>query len=93
MIVPMTLQLLIENCVKHNEISASQPLVVQITRKGEYLEVENKLQLKTVRPDSKKTGLSNIRQQFRYFTPKEIVITETDSSFSVAVPIIKTGEQ
>ncbi len=93
MIVPMTLQLLIENCVKHNEISASQPLVVQITRKGEYLVVENKLQLKTVGPDSKKTGLSNIRQQFRYFTPEEIVITETDSSFSVAVPIIKTGEQ
>lgn len=93
MIVPMTLQLLIENCVKHNEISASQALAVEITRKGEYLEVENNLQLKAVGPDSKKTGLSNIRQQFKYFTNKEIMIRETDKSFSVAVPIIKTREQ
>jgi LytS/YehU family sensor histidine kinase len=93
LIVPMTLQLLIENCVKHNEISASQPLDIRITRNGEYIEVGNNLQIKAVGPDSKKTGLSNIQQQFRYFTPKEILITETDRTFSVAVPIIKNGEQ
>jgi two-component system, LytTR family, sensor kinase len=93
MIVPMTLQLLMENCVKHNEISASQPLTVQISRNGEYLKVENNLQPKSRGADSKKTGLSNIRQQFRYFTDKEIVITETDRSFSVEVPFINSGEQ
>ncbi len=93
MIVPMTLQLLIENCVKHNEISASLPLLVEITRKKEYIEVRNKLQLKAVGSESKKTGLSNIRQQFRYFTPKEIVITQTNYLFTVAIPIIKSGEQ
>ncbi len=93
MIVPMTLQLLIENCVKHNEISELQPLTVQIARNGEYLKVENNLQLKSAGPDSRKTGLSNIRQQFRYFTNKEIVITESDRSFSVEVPVIKLGEQ
>ncbi len=93
MIVPMTLQLLIENCVKHNEISASQPLTVQIVRNGEYLKVENNLQLKSAGLNSRKTGLSNIRQQFRYFTDKEIVITETDRSFFVEVPVIKLGEQ
>jgi len=92
MIVPMTLQLLIENCVKHNEISASQPLTVQIMRKGEYLKVENNLQLKSAGLDSKKTGLSNIRQQFKYFTDKEIVFTETDRSYSVEVPVIKLGK-
>ena len=93
MIVPMTLQLLIENCVKHNEISASQPLTVQITRNGEYLKVENNLQLKPSGTDPKKTGLSNIRQQFKYFTDREIVITETDKLFSIEVPLIKSGEQ
>jgi two-component system LytT family sensor kinase len=93
MIVPMTLQLLIENCVKHNEISASLPLLVEITRTKDYIEVRNKLQLKAVGPDSKKTGLSNIRQQYRYFTPKEILITQTDHLFTVAVPLIKSGEQ
>jgi len=93
MIVPMTLQLLIENCVKHNEISASQPLTIQIERNGEYLKVENNRQFKPTGPDSKRTGLSNIRQQFRYFTDKEIVITESDRSFSVEVPVIKSDEQ
>jgi sensor histidine kinase YesM len=90
MIVPMTLQLLIENCVKHNEISASQPLTIQIVRNGEYIRVENKLQLKSTGSDSKKTGLNNIRQQYRYFTDKEIVITQTDRTFSVEVPVIKS---
>ena len=91
MIVPMTLQLLIENCVKHNEISASQPLSIIILREGEYIRVENKLQEKPEEIDSNKTGLSNIRQQFKYFTDKEILITQTDSTFSVEVPILKMG--
>jgi hypothetical protein len=93
MIVPMTLQLLIENCVKHNEISGTQPLTVQISRNGEYLKVENNLQPKPSGTDSKKTGLSNIRQQFKYFTDREIVLTETDHSYAVEVPIIKMGKQ
>ena len=91
MIVPMTLQLLIENCVKHNELSASQPLSIKIFRKGGYIRVENKLQRKPGGIDSNKTGLSNIRQQFKYFTDKEILITKTDSTFSVEVPVLKLG--
>jgi hypothetical protein len=91
MIVPMTLQLLIENCVKHNEISASQPLRVEITRNGAYMKVENNLQLKPVEGDSKKTGLSNIRQQFKYFTDKGILVTKTDHTFSVEVPVLTLG--
>jgi len=91
MIVPMTLQLLIENCVKHNEISASQPLRVQITRTGAYIKVENNLQPKPAGVDSKQTGLSNIRQQFRYFTDKEIRVQQTDHTFSVEVPVLILG--
>ncbi len=93
MIVPMTLQLLIENCVKHNEISGGQPLTVGITREGENLKVENNLQLKAGDTDSKKTGLSNIMQQFSYFTDRKVIITETDSHYAVEVPIIKWEEK
>ena len=89
LIVPMTLQLLIENCVKHNEISASKPLSIRILRKGDYLKVENNLQPKSTEQASGKTGLSNITQQFKYFTDKGIIITETDHSYAVAVPLIK----
>lgn len=92
MVVPMTLQLLIENCVKHNEISASKPLKIEIVRKGDTLVVENNLQLKAVGGDSKKTGLSNIRQQYRYFTDREIGIKKRERSFSVEVPVIKMGK-
>jgi two-component system, LytTR family, sensor kinase len=90
MIVPMTLQLLIENCVKHNEISTAQPLIVHITRNGEYIKVENNLQAIPAGGDSKKTGLSNIRQQYRYFTDRKIVIAKSRDSFSVEVPLIKS---
>ena len=93
MIVPMTLQLLIENCVKHNEISGNQALTVHISRKGEYLKVENNLQLKAASSESKKTGLANIRQQYSYFTDRKIVIGESDKHFSVEVPIIKWDKQ
>jgi sensor histidine kinase YesM len=92
MIVRMTLQLLIENCVKHNEISAQKPLSIEILRKGDYLRVENNLQLKPAGIESKKTGLSNIRQQFKYFTDREIVIKENSGMFSVDVPVIKTDK-
>lgn len=91
MIVPMTLQLLIENCVKHNEISASQPLRVAITRNGAYLKVENNLQQKPSGGDSKNTGLSNIRQQFKYFTDNEILVRKTDNTFVVEVPVLTLG--
>jgi len=93
MLVPMTLQLLIENCVKHNEISASQPLYIRILRKGEYIKVENTLQPKPVGAESKKTGLSNISQQYKYFTDKGIILTETDNSYAVAVPLIKSNQR
>jgi LytS/YehU family sensor histidine kinase len=93
MIVPMTLQLLIENCVKHNEISAKQALTVSITREGGNLRVENNLQPKASGTDSNKTGISNIIQQFSFFTERKLVITETDSLYAVDIPIINSEEK
>ena len=89
LIVPMTLQLLVENCVKHNEISAAQPLRIQIVRNGGYLTVENNLQPKAAGEHSKKTGLSNIKQQYSYFTDQELIVSESGEKFSVKVPVIK----
>jgi len=93
MIVPMTLQLLIENCVKHNEISGKQPLTVRITREGGNLRVENNLQPKASGTNSSKTGISNIIQQFSFFTDRKLVITETDSLYAVDIPIINSEEK
>ncbi len=89
LIVPMTMQLLIENCVKHNEISSLKPLNISISRKDNIIEVVNNLQLKHVGNDSKNTGLSNISQQYSFFTDQEISIEKTDSYFAVQIPILK----
>jgi len=92
-IVPMTLQLLIENAVKHNEVSEAFPLRIEIRKNEDYLEVENNLQLKNVGEDSKKTGLKNIIQQFAFFSDRPIEIISSEENFLVRVPILKSQEK
>jgi LytS/YehU family sensor histidine kinase len=84
----MTLQLLVENAVKHNEVSEKFPLSISIRQNDQYIEVENALKTIPIGDDSKKTGLKNIAQQFAFFTDKEIEIKETETHFLVRVPII-----
>lgn len=88
-IVPMTLQLLIENAVKHNEVSEAFPLRIVVRKTEDYLEVENNMQPKSAGDDSKKTGLKNITQQFSFFSEKPIKILSSDERYLVRVPILK----
>jgi LytS/YehU family sensor histidine kinase len=92
-IVPMTLQLLIENAVKHNEVSEAFPLRISVRKADDCLEVENNLQPKSVGDDSKKTGLKNITQQFAFFSEKPIKIITSDERYMVRVPILKSLEK
>jgi LytS/YehU family sensor histidine kinase len=92
-IVPMTLQLLVENAVKHNEVSEKYPLSIFIRQKGDFIEVENACRPKTEGGESKKTGLKNIAQQLGFFTDREMEIISSDSTFLVRVPIIKIAEK
>jgi sensor histidine kinase YesM len=92
LIVPMTLQMLVENAVKHNEVSDAFPLRINIRRNESYLEVENSLKIKKVGEDSKNTGLKNIIQQFSYFTDKQVEVRDHDGKFLVRVPILKASE-
>lgn len=91
-IVPMSLQLLVENAVKHNEVSEKHPLKVFITNENGFLRVENVKQPKIAGEISKNTGLKNINQQYSLLVEKEIEIVETGSTFSVKIPLIKTTE-
>ena len=93
LIVPMTLQLLVENAVKHNEVSEAFPLQINISRNDTYLEVENSLRVKKVGDDSKNTGLKNIIQQFSYFTDRQIAVSAIDGKFLVRIPILKASEK
>ncbi len=93
MIVPMALQLLIENCVKHNEISAKKPLIIKVLKKEEVILVSNNIQIKNIGQKKTGTGLSNLKQQYSYFTNEELHIDETGGFFTVTVPVLKVNEK
>ncbi len=93
LVVPMTLQQLVENAVKHNEVSEKFPLKVEIRRNGNYIEVENSLLLINVGDASKNTGLKNISQQYSFFTEREIEIRQTETKFLVKIPLIQDAER
>lgn len=92
-LVPMTLQLLIENAVKHNEVSEAFPLRINIRRNEDSLEVENNFQPKKAGDTSTKTGLKNITQQYAFFSERHIKIISTDDRYIVRVPILKSLEK
>lgn len=88
-IPPLTLQLLIENAIKHNIASVSRQLKIEIKNsKDNYLVVMNNLQPKMTLRASTGTGLSNILQRYRLLFSKEIIIEKNDAFFIVKLPLI-----
>jgi len=88
-IPPLTLQLLVENAVKHNVVSSAKPLTIKIfINTNNELIVANNLQKKSQSVLSNKIGLENIAVKYRLLNQGEIVITETAGSFEVKVPLI-----
>lgn len=90
LIVPMSLQLLLENAVKHNEISNEFPLKVEIHRNADLIQVKNGLKKKSNPESSTKTGLQNIIKRYKYLSEEKVRVEETKDSFVVKVPILKS---
>jgi two-component system, LytTR family, sensor kinase len=87
-IVPVTLQILIENAIKHNIIDPAKPLSISVTVKDDYLEVSNTLQPKKMVETSNKVGLDNLRTLYGFLTKKPLLISSDDGKFVVSVPLI-----
>lgn len=87
-IMPMALQMLVENAVKHNIISASKPLTIDIFEEDSYIVVRNNYQPKTSKVISTGVGLKNIQLQYQYHSAKEIIIENTEQFFTVRLPIL-----
>lgn len=86
---PMSIQILLENAVKHNEISERKPLTIQIaTNKDGYLSVSNTLQPKRTSSKGLGIGLANLSKRYRHLFHKEIRIVE-DTHFTVYMPLIR----
>jgi len=86
---PMTLQLLMENAVKHNIIDPDMPLIVQLYTQDEKLVVRNNLQKKNKPVASNKIGLSNIISKYKLLNHPDVEIKETDREFIVVLPLIE----
>jgi Histidine kinase/Y_Y_Y domain/Two component regulator propeller len=87
-IVPLTLQLLIENAVKHNIVSKSKPLKIKIVEEDNKIVVSNNFQPKTNTEPSTKFGLEGITKRYLLLTEKTITIQQTADFFTVKIPII-----
>lgn len=87
-IPPMTLQLLIENAVKHNITDRDKPLTLEIYNSGEKLVISNNIQAKTKLMPSTGIGLKNIREKYRLLNQPEVEIIQTDTLFTVTIPLI-----
>jgi two-component system, LytTR family, sensor kinase len=86
-IVPVTLQILIENAIKHNVVSAASPLVMRLKTDNGYLEISNTVQAKKQISTSNGQGLQNLRQLYRFLSGREVeVLAGTD--FVVRVPLL-----
>lgn len=86
---PMSLQMLIENAIKHNVVSEESPLSITLSVEGNKLVVCNSIHLRTVVEESTKTGLKNIKDRYRFFSSEEPEILETKQSFCVKLPLLK----
>ena len=88
-IVPLTLQLLVENAVKHNQMSAREPLVVEISRDHDFLLIKNRLKLRDQREPSTGTGLNSIINRYRLLSEIPVLAGEEQGDFVVRVPLLQ----
>jgi LytS/YehU family sensor histidine kinase len=87
-ILPMALQMLVENAIKHNSFTASRPLRMTIAEENGYIVVKNNLQPQRTTMVSNQVGLNNIISRYAYLTNKEVVIEKTEDQFIVKLPVL-----
>jgi len=88
-IPPLALQLLVENSVKHNEISETNPLKVSIYSKEGSIYVDNAMRLRKTFAEGTKNGLLNLKKRYILLLRKELTVRTENDIFSVQLPLIK----
>jgi two-component system, LytTR family, sensor kinase len=87
-ILPLSLQLLLENTIKHNVVSEENPLKVTIREENGYLVVSNNFNPKTILENGTKIGLKNIIDRYHLITLKKVVVEKTAENFIVILPLL-----
>jgi LytS/YehU family sensor histidine kinase len=88
LIPPFTIQLLVENCIKHNIVSRSKPLHIRIYSSEDRIIIENPVQRKIATEESLGVGLDNIKMRFRHLLEQEIEMYSDEKIFQIKLPLI-----
>ncbi|WP_299899619.1 2TM domain-containing protein [uncultured Aquimarina sp.] len=87
-VVPLSLQILLENTIKHNVVMPDKPLHIKIYEDDGFLIVENNLQTKEVIKQSSGVGLGNVQQRYGLLTKREFSVFKTETAFIAKLPIL-----
>jgi len=88
-LLPMCLQMLVENTIQHNETSQANPLKVIIYTENNSLIIENPIKLRSNVADSTKTGLKNIEMRYTFYTDEKVIVMNNGKVFKVILPLIQ----
>lgn len=88
-ILPCTLQVLVENAMKHNSFSEKEPLIVSIGMNDYFITVQNPVKPKLQPVDSTNTGLKNLKARYRLITNQNVLVQRGANKFLVKLPIVK----
>jgi len=92
LIPPLTIQLLVENAIKHNVISKSKPLHIKIFELGNEIIISNNVQLKLTKEPSTGIGLENIKHRYRILFDRTISIVDSNYEFAINLPIVENKD-
>lgn len=88
-VAPLSVQLLIENAIKHNVVARKRPLRLDISVRADQLIVRNNYQPKDAEGESTGTGLANIRARYQLLVGRAVEVHQTPEEFAVAIPLVK----
>ena len=89
LVPPLSLQLLVENAIKHNVVSKDRPLTLRLSIDSHgYITVENNIQKKNILEKSTKTGLQNMINRYALLTDERVEVLQTTDMFSVKIPTL-----
>src|SRR4030095_12712042 len=87
---PISLQILLENAIKHNELSENNPLTIHISVSPNFIVVKNKIIKKTYQQPTAGTGLNNLDNRYKLLTAKNIIVYKNSEYFIVKLPVLNS---
>ena len=87
-VIPCSIQMLIENAIKHNVVGGKEPLRITVSAGKDTLTVENRLRPKIHEETSTRIGLNNMKRQYHDLSGKEVTVSDDGGSFKVTIPLL-----